>query len=236
MSISYCLILGMKEKIPFAESSKSSNKYKLEIKSLYNEIFSNITNDQLSIDNKNMFTFKKTKEIVILVVSEKNIDKTKPFTFLDYLKKKIELEHKSIKKLIENFKENKTEFCLQEKLENIIEDSLKYFNSNYSESIKEITEINKNVVEIKEDLTNNIKKQIKNIDDLEKPLVTASKINDFAKEFKKKSDDTLDNTRCCCNRKMKIIYLCLGSLVLLFGIYIIISFSICGSLNAFCVK
>lgn len=233
MSISYCVILHLKEKQILAESSKGS-KYRLELKSLYSEIFSKVSSDQISIDNKNLFTYKKYKETVFVVVSPKKENKNEPFIFMEELKKNIEKEHKPLKKLIEDLKNKNTEYALQDSIGKTIDNTIKLLNSQFPESLKTIANINKDVESIKETLKENVNKQINNIQDLEKPLLKAQEIKELAQEFRRKADDTLDKTKFCCSKKMKIVYFIFGIFVVLFAVYAIIALVRCGDLNAFC--
>ncbi len=236
MSISYCVILHLKKKEILAESAKG-NKYQLELKSLYSEIFGNISSDQISIDNKTLFSYKKLKEVVYVVVTSKyqNV-KQQPFIFIDELKKIIESEHVSIKRLLEDINNEIKEYCLQETLGKTIDNSIKSLNSEFAESLKTILEINKDVEIIKNNMQVNVNKIIDNIEDLKEPLVKADMIRDLAKDYKKKAELNLDNSKFCCNRKMKIIYICFIILLLIFCVYALVAFLRCGDMNAFCVN
>lgn len=233
MSIAYCVIMHIKQKEILAESSKGK-KYMMEIKSLYSEIFSSSSSDQLSIDNKNNFTYKKYKESVILVVSSKSQNKAEPFLFIEELKKNIEREYQSIKALLTKINNNITENCLEEKLGKIIDDTIKLSNNQFPESLKTIAELNKDVEGIKEVMNENVLKQIQNLKDLENPLLKAEELKNLAKEYRYNAKETLDKTRCWCSKKMKIFYVVFLALICLFLIYMVIALVRCGTLNAFC--
>jgi len=235
MSILYCILYFFKDKQILAESSKGK-KYLGELQNIQSEIFSKTTSDQISIDNKNLFTYKKYKEVVIVVVSSKSVNKNQPLLFIDELKRNIESEHKSIKSLLDQINKNIQDYCLQEFLGKTIDNTIKFFNSDFAESLKNISELNKEVESIKDSMIENVNKQVNNLQDLEKPLIKAQEIKNLANDFRRNADETLDKTKCWCSRKMKIIYFVLLGLVILFLIYMIIALSLCGNFNAFCGK
>jgi len=229
------VILHLKEKQILAESSKGRNKYRLELKSLYSEIFSKVSSDQISIDNKNLFTYKKYNSSVFVTVSAKTVIKKQPFIFIEELKKNIEKDYKkSLNKLIDSLNNNISEYSMQDSIGKTIDNTIKLFNSDFPESLKTIENINNDVESIKENLKENVNKQISNIQDLEKPLLKAQEIKELAKEFRREADNTLDKTKCWCSRKMKVLYLVFGILVLLFALYAVTAFIRCRNLNAFC--
>jgi hypothetical protein len=124
--IIYCEIIHTNHKKIIAESTKG-NKFQLEVKSLYNEIFSKISKDQISIDDKNYITYQKNKEFAFVVVSKKTKNKDEAFIFIKELIKNIEIKIKPIKQLIEDYTvifEN----SLEPKIKKIIDETISIFN------------------------------------------------------------------------------------------------------------
>lgn len=229
--ILYCEIIHIKHKKIIAESTKGS-KFNLEVKSLYNEIFSKISKDQISIDDKNFISYQKIKDFAFVVVSKKTSKKDEAFIFIKELIKNIEINIKPIKKLVEDFSEifyNTQE----EKLRKIIDEIISLFNSDDPEK-QIIAVIQKDVEEVKDKMKNNIEKQIENIETLEDPLIKAENIKNQANLFRRNTKKELKRSEGFCVKFKKIWLILLGIFAVLIILYVSISLIRCKSLNLFC--
>jgi hypothetical protein len=236
MSILYCSIISIKQKVKVAES-KSGKEFLIQVKNMYSQILKGSARDRLILD-KHFLTYRKTPELIYLCISPERIGEDRPRLFIETLFSNI---HTEVSSLLSDQVQNKKsvkELIFQSQIQPAIEKQMDNFNTGLENSNMITRDIQKDVdTGLKPILRTAIKDQVENLGDLETDLIPkATNLKKNANIFRKEGKELEGRTRFCCKPWVIRFFIIIGSILLSVLIYIIVAFVRCNDLNAFCKK
>lgn len=226
MTITYCSLIGKADKVLLAQSTLSDS-YDIRIKNLTNTINKGQVSDIIEIENDQLVTYLRTKKVIFICVSPSKHGDERPRRFLEQYISSMVQEFGSIDNILP--KEPK-KLSLQTKLSLKMNSLIESFDTGMYKNKAMIRGMNDDLTEIKQDLSNNIKKLVKNGDNLDEMLLVSKKINIEAKEYKEGAEELEYETRCI---KPWMMYTFIVVLVLII-VYTVFAISRCGNLSIFC--
>jgi hypothetical protein len=236
MSILYCSIISVKQKVKIAES-RIGKEFLIQVKNMYSQILKGSARDRLMLD-KHFLTYRKTPELIYLCVSPERIGEERPRLFIETLFSSIHNEMSSLLSDLTKNKQSIKELIFQSQIQPAIERQMDNFNTGIENSNLIIRDINKDVDNgIKPILRTAIKDQVENLGDLETDLIPkATNLKKNSKVFKKEGKELEGRTRFCCKPWVIRFFIIVGSILFSILIYIIVALVRCNDLNAFCTK
>ncbi len=230
MSITYCSLYAKKEKILLAEST-TTESFHSRIKSLLNSIL----NDKeilniIEIEGENIVTFLKSKKVVFICVSKSSHGHERPQRFIESFATMCVKEFGTVDQIIPEGGAN--HLCHQLKLNIKFNKHLDNYDTGVYSNKQLISEMNKDLQDIKHDLSQGIKKMVGNNDELEQMLVISKNITVKAEEYKEEAKVLEVQTRCF----KPWMGITLIIMLVLLIVYFIFSLYLCGSLTVFCER
>jgi hypothetical protein len=230
MSITYCSLYSKKDKVLLAEST-SNDSFHSRVKNLLASIVSDkeILNFK-EIEGENLVTSLKTKKIIFICVSKEPYERNRPKRFMESFAGMVIKIYGNVDNIIPETGCN--HLCLQNNLSLNFNQHLDSFDTGVYKDRNVINEMNKDLSDIKQDLSQNIKKLLSNSEDLDQMLLVSKKISSNAVEYREEAKVLEMETRCF-KPWMGIV---LVILLVLFMVYIIFSLYLCGSFTVFCER
>ena len=229
MSINYCCIIAKKEKILLAESTTSVSSWS-RITMLFQNIIHGKTNTgQVEIENDEILTYAKAKEIVLICRSEVKLGEEKPGRFLESFISLLKTEFGTLDYIIDKNKPMNTN-CLQKRLGFKLDTLLKDFETGLLVNKHVLKDMNHEMEGLKTTMNQNIKNMLKENDNLDELLIKSKKLENDAAIMKQEAVDLELNTRCLRPwMAYSLIFLLVCSIV-----YVIFAIVKCGSLKIVC--
>jgi hypothetical protein len=230
MSITYCSIYSKKEKVLLAEST-SNDSFHNRVKNLFSSIVSDkeILNFR-EIEGNYLVTSLKTKKVIFVCVSKEPYEKNRPKRFMESFAGMVIKIFGNVDSIVPE--SGCSHLCLQSNLSLNFNQHIESYDTGVYKDRNVINEMNKDLSDIKHDLSQNIKKLMANSDDLDQMLLVSKKISSNAVEYREEAKVLEMETRCF-KPWMGILLIIL--LVLLM-VYVIFSLYLCGSLTVFCER
>jgi hypothetical protein len=195
MNIVYCAVVGIKDNVILADTSKNYENYCDKVAHMLRSIISskNIL-DSLEIENKQFINFVKHKnKLIILCISNETINSEKYKTFFVKFKDIIIREFHSIERVVPT---NPEHLCLQDRLNSQLEKLMKDYENILYKDKSIIKGINNELEDIKDELNFAIKKVVTNEGDLTELLEKSNNINKEAFIMKNNAEKVEYQTRC----------------------------------------
>lgn len=195
MNIVYCCVVGIKENVILADTSKNYDNYCDKVAHMVRSIISskNIF-DSLEIENNQNINYVKHKnKIIILCISNENINSEKYKTFFVKFKDIIMREFHSIERVVPP---NPEHLCLQDRLNPQLEKLMKEYENVMYQDKSLIKNINNDLDDIKLELNTAINKVVSKEGDLTELMEKSNNINKEAFIMKKNASKIEYETRC----------------------------------------
>ena len=123
------------------------------------------------------------------------------------------------------------ELVLQDFLGPMIDEVVKSFDTGLNQSSKKIADINKDIDNAKNQINENMQKIVENENNLDELLIKSKELKQNSQVYKKESDEVLKASKS----KTKLIILIITiNILILIGLYFLIAFLRCRSVNLFC--
>lgn len=229
MSIIYCSIYANKEKLILAEST-TCESFHVRIKRLLSSILSDKeTLSSREIEGGHLVVALKTKKIIFMCVSKGSHSNDRIQRFL---KSFIELINKQFGTLDSVIQEPLKNLCLQKQLNTNLNKLLESYDTGVYKDKAMIDEINKDLSDIKQDLSKGIRNMVNSAGDLDELLLISQNLNIQAVEYKEDAVILEKETRCF-KPWMGITLIVILVIII---VYIIFSLYLCGSLTLFCER
>ncbi len=229
MSITYCSLIAISSHILLSESTKSES-YNKRIKNLFSKILKKNICDTIEIEGDQIVTFLRTKKILFICVSDIKQGEERPRRFIEKLATMVIKEFDGIDNIIPL--EHVNHLCLHTKLESKLNHILEDYETGLYTNKEHITNINKDLEEMKQNMNSNIKKLVSNTNELDELLIITKKINDKAHDYKENAKELELQTRCI-KPWMVILFIVI---MVSFVVYTIFALYLCGNMSLFCEK
>lgn len=229
MSINYCCLLAKKEKILLAESTSYPSSW-TRINLLLQSIIKNqAKSGQIEIENEQMLTYAKSKDLLFICRTTTNQGTERPSRFLEELINLLKAEFGNLDSII-NLATNT--LCLQRRLGSKFDGLLKDFETNINTNKELFKEMTNELDEIKSTMNRNIKNMLKENDCLDELLIKSKKLEAEAVIMDAEAKELEQTTRCL---KPWMAYTLIFLLVCAI-IYVILALVRCGNLSISCNK
>jgi len=195
MNIVYCAVVGTKDNVILADTSKNYDNYCDKVAHMLRSIISskNVI-ESLEIENKQFINYVKHKsKIIILCISNENINSEKYKTFFVKFKDIIIKEFHSIERVVPT---NPEHLCLQDRLNPQLEKLMKDYENVLYRDKSLIKGINNDLDDIKLELNTAISKVVSKEGDLSHLLEKSNNINKEAFIMKQNAEKVEYETRC----------------------------------------
>ena len=195
MNIIYCAVVGIKDNVILADTSKNYDNYCDKVAHMLRSIISskNII-ESIEIENKQFINYVKHKnKIIILCISNENINSEKYKTFFVKFKDIIIREFHSIERVAPS---NPEHLCLQDRLNPQMEKLMKDYENVLYQDKSLIKNINNDLDDIKCELNSAINKVVSKENDLTELLEKSNNINKEAFTMKHNASKIEYETRC----------------------------------------
>lgn len=224
MNIVYCAVVGQKDNVILADTSRNYDNYNDKVAHMLRSIISskNII-ESLEIENNQFINYVKHKnKIIILCISNETINSEKYKTFFVKFKDIIIREFHSIERVVPP---NPEHLCLQDRLNPQLEKLMKDYENVLYQDKSLIKNINNDLDDIKLELNTAIAKVVSKDGDLIELLEKSNNINKEAFIMKNNAEKVEYESRCIKPWMWVLIIL----FIVLFIAYVCFCLTRCGS-------